>query len=240
MLKTLLNKYEETQQWQAAEALIEKHGKYLPEINLHKLALYSVFKGLEAREKGREKDARVKFKEAIKRDPQCAAAYYYLGQSYAAEERFEDAAKIWTRLCNEVPEKAHIVYPELEKVWFEMGRFHDAEHLYQDQIRKNKDSLRAGLALAEIYNKKGDYDNALEVINQLEENHPESPALLNKKIKFFFDKGQYKQAANHSLTFLKDHDGTITAKYICTICQNSSNKPLWICPKCQNIDTYNI
>lgn len=240
VLKTLLDKYENTQQWQDAEALIEKYGKYLPEINAHKLALYSVFKGLAAREESREKDARVNFKEAIKRDPQCAAAYYYLGQSYASEERFEDAAKIWTRLCNEVPEKAHIVYSELEKVWFEMGRFHDAEHLYQDQISKNKNSIRAGLALAEIYNKKGEHDHALEIINQLEENYPDSPELLNKKIKFFFNKGQYKQAANQSLNFLQSCNGTAMAKYTCRICQNNSAKPLWICPKCQNIDTYNI
>ncbi len=240
VIQKLLEKYVLVQDWSAAESLLLQHKNRLSGDIDKRLALYTVFQGLDLQAAGREKEARVKFKEAIKKDHHCEAAYYFLGQSYLAEERLEDAVNAWTRLCRAVPEKAYIVYPLLEKAWYELGRYFDAENLYREHFNANQNRLEAGLALAEIYAKKGDFDNAMTVIDQLEENFANSPQLMGKKISLYFTKGQYKQAASQSLTFLENLDGIVSRSYTCNRCGNTSKTPQWICPKCHHIDTYNI
>jgi lipopolysaccharide biosynthesis regulator YciM len=236
----LLVMLEKKQQWVEAEQIANKYSGLLPSNYTHRIALYLIFKGLQLQERGSGKDARITFKEALKKDPACVAAYYYLGESYINENRLEDAVKAWKRLCDAAPDKAYIVYPELEKAWFEMGRFADAENLYQEQLNNPKRSLKAGLALTEIYNKKGDYDNALEIMNRMEDEFHTSPELISKKVSVFYNKGQYKQAASHALTLFENRFGKGNSEYTCNVCQNIEETPTWICPKCQSMDSYNI
>ena len=240
VVKKLIDMLEKSRRWKEGEQAIDRYAKVLPEEYQHRCSLYTVFQGVELQESGKGKEARVKMKEALKRDPNCAAAYYYIGKSYQAEERPDDAVAQWKKLCEVAPAKAHIVYPELEKAWFEMGRYADAENLYTDQLNKDKKQLKAGLALAEIYNKKGEYDSALDVLNQLENEYPGTPDLVRKKINYYFNKGQYKQAANQSLTFLNHSNGEAAIGLTCKNCRYQSDNPLWICPQCNSIDTFNI
>ena len=55
------------------------------------LALYKVESGLKCIKNGRERDGRIKFREAIKLDKKCASAYLYLSDSYIRENRYDDA-----------------------------------------------------------------------------------------------------------------------------------------------------
>jgi lipopolysaccharide biosynthesis regulator YciM len=240
VVQKLLEMLEKKQQWDEAEQIANKYSHLLPSNYNHKIALYLVSKGLRLQERGSGKDARISYKEALKKDSACAAAYYYLGGSYINENRLEDAVKAWKRLCDAAPDKAYIVYPELEKAWFELGRFADAENLYQEQLKTPKKGLKAGLALVEIYNKKGDYDNALEILNRMEEEFHASPELISKKASVFYHKGQYKQAAFHSLNFFESRAGKGNSQYTCYVCQNTVETPTWICPKCQSLDSYDI
>jgi len=240
VVRKLIEMLEKLKRWKEAEDTIDKYKKLLPEDFKKRQALYKVFQGQELQNQGKGKDARIKIKEAIKRDGSCAAAYYYLGKSYQLENRLDDAVEQWKKLCEVAPGKAHIVYQELEKSWFEMGRYADAENLYQDQLNKNKKQLKAGLALAEIYNKKGEYDNAIEVLNQLENEYPSSPVLIRKRINYYFNKGQYKQAANQSLSFFNKANGEINTDFSCSVCHYQTKTPTWMCPQCQNIDTFNL
>lgn len=240
VVQKLLEILEKKQQWDEAEQIANKYSHLLPSNYNHKIALYLVSKGLRLQERGSGKDARISYKEALKKDSACAAAYYYLGGSYINENRLEDAVKAWKRLCDAAPDKAYIVYPELEKAWFELGRFADAENLYQEQLKTPKKGMKAGLALVEIYNKKGDYDNALEILNRMEEEFHASPELISKKASVFYHKGQYKQAAFHSLNFFESRAGKGNSQYTCYVCQNTVETPTWICPKCQSLDSYDI
>ena len=155
--------------------LRKKYFKPIPQFLKQKMALYRVFEGLKLAEESNGKEARIKFKEALKQDPKCAAAYYYLGHSYIQEERLEDAVKEWQSLCSKIPEKAHVVFDDLEKTWFELGNFAEAENLYNKILEENTDDIHAALALAEIYNKKGEYDRALEILQRYEDIYPDHP-----------------------------------------------------------------
>lgn len=240
VVQRLLDMLEKEQNWKEAEEVGQKFFNLLPPHYSQRIALYLVFQGLVLQESGSGKDARIKFKEALKKDPLCAAAYYHLGVSYRNEGRLDDAVKAWKRLCAAAPDKAYIVYPELEKAWFELGRFADAENLYQEQLNNPQKSLKAGLALAEIYNKKGDYDNALEILNRLDEEYHGSPLLIGKKVTVFFNKGQYKQAATHSLALFESLQAPENTEFICKTCKHKTETPTWICPQCQSLDSYDI
>ena len=240
VVQKLLDMLEKEQDWKEAEAVAQKFFNLLPPHYNQKIALYFVLQGFKLQESGSGKEARIKFKEALKKDPLCAAAYYYLGVSYRKEARLDDAVKAWKRLCDAAPDKAHIVYPELEKAWFELGRFADAENLYQKQLDKPKKSLKAGLALAEIYNKKGDYDNALEILNRLDDEYQASPLLIGKKVGVLFNKGQYKQAATHALSLFESSRAPENTEYVCKLCKYKTETPTWICPQCQSLDSYDI
>jgi len=237
-LRTLLSMLERAERWKDASALVNKHSGHFPEYRKLQ-ALYLVFQGLEHQEAENPKDARSRFKDALKKDSSCTAAYYHLGKSYFNENRLDDALAQWKLLCKKVPSKAHITFPELEKTCFEMGRYNEAVSFYQDLIANNTNRLEPGLALAEIYDKKGEYDSAIEVLNLLEE-HQESPVLIGRKINLYFNKGQYKLAADQSRTYFLNGGTRNTRIYVCGNCEEKSERPVWMCQSCGKIDTYNL
>ncbi len=237
VIQKLISFYEQQQQWDRALELVSDNLKQLPPEYRKRAALYSVFQGLAIQENGTGKEARIRFKEALKKDSNCAAAYYYLGKSYQAEGRLEEAIDYWKKLCFTIPEKGYIVFPELEKAWFEMGRFADAENLYHEMMVSGKNGLNPGLALAEIYNKKGDYDSALDILARLEGDFPSAPEVIRQKIFIMFNKGQYKQAASQALTFFQNNKPD-NRTFRCRNCHYLSKEPIWICPQCKSLDTF--
>ena len=237
-LKYLLSMLERSNLWRDAYNLVNKHSGHFPDYRKQQ-ALYLVFEALSFQNNGSIKEAKQRFKEALKKDSTCAAAYYHLGKMYFEEKRLDDALQQWKKLCEKIPSMAHITFPELEKTCFELGRYNVAVSFYQDLIANNENRLEPGLALAEIYDKKGEYDNAIEVLNLLEE-HQESPVLIARKINLYFNKGQYKLAADQSRTYFLNGGTRNRRVYVCSNCGHKSQTPLWVCKKCGKIDSYNL
>ncbi len=241
VVETMLEILEARREWAAAEEIAGKYQRSLSEPFQKRRALYLVFQGLELQEAGKGKEARIKFKDALKKDPRCEAAYYYLGQSYLKESRLNDAVEAWKKFCQNLPEKAHIIFPELEKAWFELGQFAEAENLYQEMLSNKQNRLAAGLALAEIYHKKGEHDRALEVLNHIEEDQERpAPAVVIKKAAVLFSKGQYKQAAHQLMANLNHNNRGAERTYQCRVCQYRSKTPLWLCPGCQSLCSFDL
>ena len=238
IIQQLVDLYEKSNRWKDAVEIVAQHQKKLPPEYQSRIALYYVFQGLRLMEQGSGKDARVNFKEALKKDASCAAAYYYLGKSYKQEDRLEDAVNYWKKLCFNVPEKAYIVFPELEKAWFEMGRFADAESLYLEMMASGKNGLKPGLALTEIYSKKGDHESALEILRRLEDEYPDSTEVISQKVSVLFNKGQYKQAATQALTFFNKERENLSKVFRCRKCDFTIKEPAWVCPQCKELDTF--
>jgi len=236
----LLHYLEQKGEWEEAYNACKKFIKPVPSHLKKRMALYQVFEGLKLMDQDQGRDARIKFKDALKNDPECAAAYYYLGKSYVQEERLEDAIREWNNLCKKIPGKAHVVFDPLEKAWFELGRFAEAEKLYSDLLSSDGSNMYAALALSEIYDKKGDYDQALDLLERIESNHPNDPRIVGRRVKILFNKGQYKIASSRAIDYFKQHNFLDDKKYICQECHYQSVEPLWICPQCKSIDSFNI
>ncbi len=190
-------------------------------------------------EKNEGREARIKFKEAMKIDPDCAAAYYYLGKSYYMEDRLEEAINEWENLCRTLPKKAHITFKDLERAWFELGKFTEAEKLYKSILTKDNKNIYASLALAEIYTKKEDFDKALEVLANLSEEHQQNPLVMCSKVNILAHKNQYKQATQQALDYFQKACDWNQIQYECQECQYKTAEPMWMCPQCKSIDSFN-
>ncbi len=236
----LLNYLEKKQDWEAAYDASKTNMKQLSNPQKKRMALYLVFEGLDLMKEDKGRDARIKFKEALKIDAQCTPAYYHLGQSYYLEDRLEDAVREWQSLCQHIPEHAYIAFDALERAWFELGKFTEAEKLYNDMLTTNSENIQAALALAEIYSKKGEYDRALELLDRFESMRPNDPQIISYKIQLLHNKNQYKTASSVALDYFQKQNILISKNYVCQECHYTSEEPLWICPRCKSIDTFKI
>jgi len=236
----LLKYLEKDEEWEKAFTTIKKYCKTITEDLKRKLSLYRVFEGLKLIDKNDDRDARIKFREAMKLDETCASGYFYLGSSYYSENRLEDAIQVWKTLCQKIPQKAYIAFESLERAWFDLGKFTEAEKLYKDLWNKNPENVDAALALAEIFDKKGEQDTAVEILNQLEEKVPNNPRVNGYRIQYLFNKNQYKLASSYAVDFFLNQSIISDKKFICNKCSYQSNEPLWMCPECKSIDSYNI
>jgi len=234
----LLNYLEKEARWMEAHNTIKKYFRDIPAQLIKKSALYLVFDGMKLQETGEGRDARIKFKEAIKVDPECEAAYYYLGQSYYVENRLDDAIREWKNLSDQIPRKAYVAYDALERTWFDLGRFTEAEKLYQSILEKDSRNLFAALALARIYEKKEDYDNALAILEHLDDESQHEPRIVGYKIRLLGNKNQYKQASNLALVYFQSNLDLEDVHFVCQECHYRSVEPLWICPQCKSINTF--
>ncbi|GAB4329052.1 MAG: hypothetical protein Kow0037_03880 [Calditrichia bacterium] len=239
-ISKLISFYEKQLDWENALDVSKKYLKPQTPATKKQMALYLVFMGKElmGQEKGR--DARLKFKEALKLDPECAAAYYYLGKSYYEEERLSDALKEWLNLTKKIPAKSHIAFKMMEKAWFESGNFFEAENLYNDLISKDSRNIQAAIALTNIYDKKGDHDRALEILDRLLTLHPDVETLRIQKIRILTNKGESQKAAMLALDLLGQNPTYNPDVFFCDTCQYKSEEPEWLCPQCKKIDSFNI
>ena len=236
----IINLYEKAEKWNEAIETIRKYFKPLTSQHKRKISLYLVFQGLQLHKENKGREGRIKFKEAMRLDPDCSAAYFYLGKSYFGERRLDDTIREWKNFCYKIPGKAHIVFPFLEKAYFDKGIFEEIESLYEELIDLNIKNLNTVLALVTFYLKKGKYERARIFLEKAEEDFKSSPQLAAKKIQVLFYNHQYKEAASEALKICEVDFNETTQKYNCDICNFESSDPLWRCPECRNIDSFSF
>lgn len=239
-INKLIAFYERSEKWTEAIEGLRKYFKPLTEANKRKIALYFVFQGLHLHQIKRAKEGRVKFKEALKVDPDLDAAYFYLGKSYQNENRPEDAIREWETFCRKVPAKAHIVFPHLERAYFDKGIFEDIESFYLELSELNEKNLNTVLALVEYYLKKGRYERARTFLDKAEEDFKDSRHLSAKKVEVLYHVNQYKEAATEAMKLCKVDYQKSNQRYTCRICHFESNDPLWRCTQCKSVDSFSI
>ncbi|HGY56749.1 MAG TPA: tetratricopeptide repeat protein [Caldithrix abyssi] len=198
-----------------------------------RMALYKVMEALEEN-KGRE--SRMMMRDAIKIDESCSAAYAYIGDSYLKEDRLDDAINIWTEYCQKYPSKAHVLFSRLEKAWYEKGQFSKIEELYLSILKKDPENIPALMAITGFKRKKGDYEEALTLINDTQVAEQYEELIKAEEARIIFDKGQFKEAAKRMLDLLDNYLPEQTYLYACAKCGHKSEEPFWKCPKCHSLN----
>ena len=122
---------------------------------------------------------------------------------YSKEDRSSDAINTWTNFCEKVPESAHLVFDRLEKALYEKGQFSKIEELYSSLLNKNKDDVYVIIRLAKIYAKKGDFKQALRILDDAHKKDVFQDMVGFEIVKVLFENGQYKEASKQAIQLVE-------------------------------------
>ncbi len=232
----LVKIYETGDRYKEAAKIIESTALVKDEKYQDRLVFLKVLEGLLEQEKGEGKNARILYKEALKKRPDCVSAVFCIGESYLTEERVEEALNIWSEFCYAYPQKAKVLFPSLEKTYFEKGNFNKIQELYETILKKDSQNVPACKALSAILRKKGDFDTALSLINSCQ-NGNEKP-LAGEIVSILFEKGRYKEAAAKAIAVAEEETGRFTQIFKCNSCGYTSEKLFIKCPQCGTVDEH--
>jgi lipopolysaccharide biosynthesis regulator YciM len=232
----LIKIYEKSTRYKEAIELIQTNKLDRFEKFQTKLVLLMVLEALEIDASGQAKEARIKLKDALKLKPDCVLAVLYIGESYIKEERFEDALTIWTEFCHKYPGKAHVLYPSLEKTYFEQGHFAQIQALYEKIIKEAPDSVPTYKALAAILRKKGDLDTAMSLISDGLSRDADDEVLHSEIFQILYEKGKYKDAAAKAIEIFTKQDALKKIQFQCQKCGFKGPQPFVKCPECGTIE----
>ncbi|MFQ6092113.1 MAG: tetratricopeptide repeat protein [bacterium] len=235
-LETLLRICEETGQWDRAFETVKQIQRVQGEEDRELLALYKVCAGQTLDEKGEHHQARLKYKEAIRIDEHCTPAYLYLGDSYVAERRLDDAITYWKKLMETVPEHAYLSFGRLEKAHFDLGDFGSVAQIYQNLIDRTPGDLRPLFALVTILMKMGNIEEAIDLCHRALEQEPESQQARWCLVKCYHAKGDDSRAVAYALEL--EENTSVDILFRCKSCGHSSQEPLWRCPECKAWRTF--
>lgn len=202
-------------------------------------ALYLCMAGLKASDRGEHRRGRVFLRDALKLDPQCVAALYYLGELYARDQRPEDAVRAWKNYLEQAPALAGLVFGRLEKVLFDMGQYAEIAGVYQQVLAADPVNTDALLGLARFAEKKGDDQAAVEHLGRIIEIDPGHLVARQKLVQLHRQAGRTReawQATEGFFTWLPSR----SSSFACRKCSSSSKEPAWYCSQCGSFGTFEL
>jgi lipopolysaccharide biosynthesis regulator YciM len=207
--------------------------------NSHKLALIRSQEGIALFRQGKGRDARLRFREAIKIQAGCAPAYLFWGESYLNEDRVQDAVNIWAKFVKANPADAYLAFQSMESVLFDMGRFGEMEAYYRQVLEQRPGDVHALVALAKFLHKKGESESALRVLKDGLDRNPDSLWIRRNMILIH----AHLKDTDSVLALAHDILERVMSEeyhFKCQHCGNITTEPTWFCPKCRTWDSYDL
>ncbi|HKZ21662.1 MAG TPA: tetratricopeptide repeat protein [candidate division Zixibacteria bacterium] len=235
----LLEEYEKNNEWEKAFETKKQILKHKQEKDDRILAYYRVLEGNQKAEKGEYHQARLAFKEALHYDETCVPAYIFLGDAYYLDRRLDEAVDYWKKLIEVKPEAGYLVFERLEKTLFEKGKFQDMAEIYHNILRENPKDVKTLYALASIYEKKGNVKAAIEAMTDVLEIDGDFYPAMKDLINLYRHNGQTDKALRISQQMTESIPGKFES-YTCGNCNYVSTEPLWLCPQCRKINSFDI
>jgi len=234
----MLKLYEDSNNWDKAFDTLKKIQKARGEKDPFLLALYKVEAGLQCIAEGRERDGRIKFREAIKLDKKCPPAYLYLSDSYIRENRYSDALAELKKFTSQVPQLAHLGFSRIKAILFHEGIFGEVENILESLLRNNPDNEIIRFSLADIYERKGELKRAIDLCHEALERKPDSQQAKRYLAKFLATIGNNEEALHYALDLIDDVMGKKEAQFVCQNCGFVAHEPMWRCPECHEWRTF--
>lgn len=219
--------------WKEAGDVLRKFASLSGKPDPQRLALYKIEEGHSAADEGKEHDARVVFKEALKTDADAIEAMLCIASSYIREERRDDAFEWLTKFIKEHPDRAQDALPLLESLLFDLGRFGEIETILKAAAAKAPANVNLAHALIEIAVKKGEFGEALELCGRALEASPGAPALKLRQLALMRRRGESAEF-DRELEELVDRLTLIGQGYYCFSCGRHSDLLRTRCPSCGN------
>ena len=126
--------------------------------------------------------------------------------------------------------------PLLKKALFEAGRFQDLERLLTELLKRNPEKTELLTELASFYEKKGEIDEAVRLLEDERELVSADPIASARLASLYLQRGE-TQAARRTLETV-DVESKNRIIYYCRVCGNVSSAPLNYCSGCSNFDSF--
>ena len=193
-------------------------------------AIYKTEEALQLKKAGKTSEAVNLLKQAIRLNNKCAAPYYQLGRIRQEEGNFKHAIDFLTSFIELDPTAGSIVFAEIEKMYFELGKFDEVEQFYHRLHQKQPDNLEVVLGLADYFERKGDFREALSLLEDIKD-----PDYSN--LSFILGQLNILEKLGHKDMRKATIDGFISSDrqkriLTCPDCGNISDEPRYICDKC--------
>jgi len=236
-LKLMTRVYEIQREWDKAYEMQEELERLEGKKGRPFLGLYKSYIGYDFLKRGKPKEAKRYFKDALRLDSECVPALLYLGDIYFEEGNLRRAISLWELIASRFPKIAYIVFGRLEKAYFERGNLSDIVAVYETILKESPRNVRTLIELAGLHQKKGDLKEAVRVLREVLAYDPASPLARQRLIAFLYEMGEIDEAMEEMKKFL-EVIGARTEDYVCSTCGYRSSDVLWRCPKCHTWESF--
>jgi lipopolysaccharide biosynthesis regulator YciM len=227
----LASAYERKKNWEEAKKAYAKYLKLKSEKDTSYLAKFHLLAGRDFGEKKEYHKARLEYKEALNFDEKLDWAYMYIADSYQTERRTEDAIEFWKKFLATSPQLGFLVYPKLERAYFELGKFGDITEVYSEVLRKDPKNSRALLGLARILEKRGRANQAMEQYSSILEGDPAFAPARQALARLLLEQKRPSEALRET-EFLLEHLAGMREEFYCARCGWSSSEYFFLCGSC--------
>ena len=178
---TALRNFTWTSYWTIWEDAVEKSPyKYRPHLAL----------GLALSKVGRIDEAILEFQKGIQLNPQGGEAYLNLGTIFQSQGRLDEAIEAYQKALVLMPHRvAAEAHNNLAVVYTEQGRMEDALREIQLSLKERPHYGRAFYNLGNIYEKKGDIDQAISCQEKAAMLDPEFIRIYEALSRLYLQKG---------------------------------------------------
>ncbi|MEO0206567.1 MAG: tetratricopeptide repeat protein, partial [candidate division WOR-3 bacterium] len=232
----LLKVYEDLNNYQDCIAVCEDYSS--GSIDGYRLAYYySALANAKLSEPSEEETERSRealnmLKKALKIKSDSLSALYAIAEFYKNHGELKKAKEYYLKLLEFHPDYAFLIMSELEKTAYEIGTFEQIIPLYEKIFKQNPKNFAVGFALATLYEKKNEIDQAKEIYRRIGELFPESLLPRLYIMKLSTDTKSIRKEIVDIEKLLAQN------KFVCSKCGNKTKKFTFICPNCRSIESY--
>ncbi len=201
------------------------------------LATYKSYIGTDYLARGDRQKAKKSFESALHMDKDCLPALLYLGDIHYEEGDRKKAMEKWVDFTSRFAQWAHIVYGRLEKAYYESGTFGEIEHVYENVLRESPNHIPTLLAMAEMNQKRGVFDEAMRLVRETLEMDPDCRRARQLLVRLRLEKGDADAALDDVLSFLEESKPG-EGGFACSGCGYESKEVLFRCPNCREWNTF--
>ncbi|MDP6670135.1 MAG: tetratricopeptide repeat protein, partial [Candidatus Krumholzibacteria bacterium] len=179
------------------------------------------------------KEGRKALQEALKLNPACIPALRLSADLFHQEGKDQEAADEIQTMALTATQGSEHDYPKMEKLFFDLGRFHEIQFVYQEVLSKDPGFWPARFALAAILDKRGSREDAIRLLDSNLNSHS-IDAVKASRILLEWDKPEL------AMQWLEkwNSSGPLPSLYRCRNCGSRHSGPRWYCPACHGFNSY--
>lgn len=231
----LLKIYEDLQNHQDCITLSEEYKELIDE---QRLAYhYSALATARLSESGGEQELKIKeasnlLKKALKIKSDSVSALYYSAEFYKNLGDLKKSKEYYLKILELQPDFSFMILNDFEKVAYETGTFEQIIPLYEKIFKQNPKNFSVGFALANLYEKKNEIEQARDIYRKISELYPEAVLPRIYIMKLSADTKSFKKELGEIENLLSLNN------FVCKKCGNKTKKFAFICQNCRSIESY--